>query len=260
MVNENVLKPDGSVNERDSADFMRWTPINDFRGEFDGKGHSISGLYYNVKSGMDLERTGVGLFGTVRGGTSDEPVVIQNVGVEASYFGGVYNVGALIGFVQSKVNSNYTNVLILNSYSTSTIRAYQYGGGLVGKFDSYVFGAFVNCYGVGVVEAADSEMPYREIGALIAGNPRDIAIVNTYYLGILWDATWVFFGMNSGMGLRHLEHSLKMVRWRMPCIKAKKALSGVKMWARTLCLTSVALSRILCRLVRAVWLVPVQVV
>ena len=187
VVNENVLKPDGSVNERDSADFMRWTPINDFRGEFDGKGHSISGLYYNVKSGMDLERTGVGLFGTVRGGTSDEPVVIQNVGVEASYFGGVYNVGALIGFVQSKVNSNYTNVLILNSYSTSTIRAYQYGGGLVGKFDSYVFGAFVNCYSVGVVEAADSEMPYREIGALIAGNPRDIAIVNTYYLGILWD-------------------------------------------------------------------------
>ena len=77
--------------------------------------------------------------------------------------------------------------MILNSYSTSTIRAYQYGGGLVGKFDSYVFGAFVNCYSVGVVGAADSEMPYREIGALVAGNPRDIAIVNTYYLDILWD-------------------------------------------------------------------------
>ena len=187
VVNENVLKPDGSVNEKDSADFMRWTPMNDFSGTFDGKGHTISGLYYNVKSGMDLERTGVGLFGSVRDGTSEAPVVIQNVGVEASYFGGVFNVGALIGYAPSKTNSNYAYFMILNSYSTSTIRAYQYGGGLVGKFDSYVFGAFVNCYSVGVVEAADSEMAYREIGALIAGNPRDIAIVNTYYLGILWD-------------------------------------------------------------------------
>ena len=187
VVNENVLKQDGSVNEKDSADFMRWTPINDFSGFFDGKGHTISGLYYNVKSGMDLERTGVGLFGSVRDGTSEAPVVIQNVGVEASYFGGVFNVGALIGYAPSRTNSNYAYFMILNSYSTSTIRAYQYGGGLVGQFGSYVFGAFVNCYSVGVVEAADSEMPYREIGALVAGNPRDIAIVNTYYLGILWD-------------------------------------------------------------------------
>ena len=187
VVNENVLKPDGSVNEKDSADFMRWTPMNDFSGTFDGMGHTISGLYYNVENGMDLERTGVGLFGSVRDGTSEAPVVIQNVGVEASYFGGVFNVGALIGYAPSKTNSNYAYFMILNSYSTSTIRAYQYGGSLVGKFDSYVFGAFVNCYSVGIVAAADSEMPYREIGALVAGNPRDIAIVNTYYLGILWD-------------------------------------------------------------------------
>ena len=187
VVNENVLKQNGSVNEKDSADFMKWTPINDFSGTFDGKGHTISGLYYNVKSGMDLERTGVGLFGTVRDGTLEDPVIIQNVGVEASYFGGVFNVGALIGYAPSGTSSNYASFMILNSYSTSTIRAYQYGGGLVGKFDSYVFGAFVNCYSVGVVEAADSEMPYREIGALIAGNPRDIAVVNSYYLGILWD-------------------------------------------------------------------------
>lgn len=187
VVNENVLKQNGAVNEKDSADFMRWTPMNDFSGTFDGKGRTISGLYYNVKSGMDLERTGVGLFGSVRGGISGNPVVVKNVGVEASYLGGVYNVGALIGFVQSKVNSNYTYVLILNSYSTSAIRAYQYGGGLVGKFDTYVLGAFVNSYSVGAVEAADSEMPYREIGALIAGNPRYIAIVNSYYLGILWN-------------------------------------------------------------------------
>lgn len=184
-VNENVLKQDGSINEKDSADFMRWTPMNDFKGTFDGKGHTISGLYYNVKSGMNLEKTGVGLFGTVRGGTSGNPVVVKNVGVEASYLRGVYNVGALIGFARRVEDYNYTNVLILNSYSTSAIRAYQYGGGLVGRFDTYVFGAFVNCYSVGVVEAADSEIPYREIGALIAGNPRDIAVVNTYYLGIL---------------------------------------------------------------------------
>ena len=161
--------------------------MNDFSGTFDGKGHTISGLYYNVKSGMDLERTGVGLFGSVRDGTSEDPVVIQNVGVEASYFGGVFNVGALIGYAPSRTNSNYAYFMILNSYSTSTIRAYQYGGGLVGQFGSYVFGAFVNCYSVGVVEAADSEMPYREIGALVAGNPRDIAVVNSYYLGVLWN-------------------------------------------------------------------------
>ena len=182
VVNEKVLKQDGSVNEKDSASFIKWTPINDFGGTFDGKGHSISGLYYNVKSDMDLERTGVGLFGTIRGGTSKNPVVVKNVGIEASYFGGVFNVGALIGFVQSETNLNYSHVRILNSYSTSAIRAYQGGGGLVGKFDTYVSGTFVNCYSVGAVEVI-----YREIGALISGNPSNLAAVNSYYLDFFGD-------------------------------------------------------------------------
>ena len=48
VVNKNVLKPDGTVNE---GTFKEWTPIatsaSPYTGIFDGQNHTISGLYFN---------------------------------------------------------------------------------------------------------------------------------------------------------------------------------------------------------------------
>ena len=186
VVNENVLKNDGSVNEKDSADFMRWTPMKEFMGVFDGKGHAISGLYYNVKSDMNTEMTGVGLIGSIRDGSFENPVVIKNVGVEASYFGGVYNVGALVGLVQGRGN-NYIYVNISNSYSTSVTRASTNGGGLVGLMASNVFGLLENCYNVGKVFIKSEQ---QSGASLVGGKWGGIVVKNSYYLNYFGEAEY----------------------------------------------------------------------
>ena len=49
-MNEGVLKADGTLAD-DTSGFRVWTPIGKkgyiFEGEFDGQGHTISGLYVN---------------------------------------------------------------------------------------------------------------------------------------------------------------------------------------------------------------------
>ena len=179
VVNENVLMTDGSVNERDSADFMKWTPMEEFRGKFDGRGHAISGLYYNVESGMDLNLKGVGLFGVVRDGTEDSPVVIKNVGIEDSYFGGVFNVGALVGHIYRRYNYRNIYVNISNVYNTSTVMSHENGGGLVGTISEYGNVVFENCYNTGLVSAMRGDA-----GGLVGATwmQSNVEARNSYYL------------------------------------------------------------------------------
>ena len=179
VVNENVLMTDGSVNERDSADFMKWTPMEEFRGKFDGRGHTISGLYYNVESGMDLNLKGVGLFGVVRDGTEDSPVVIKYVGIEDSYFGGVFNVGALVGHIYRRYNYRNIYVNISNVYNNSTVMSHENGGGLVGTISEYGNVVFENCYNAGLVSAMRGDA-----GGLVGATwmQSNVEARNSYYL------------------------------------------------------------------------------
>ena len=75
---------------------IKWEPIgvyySTYNGIFDGKGHTVSGLY---NKGSD---EGLGLFGYLNGGK------ILNVGVENSYFYSDYDlayVGGICGNVYS---------------------------------------------------------------------------------------------------------------------------------------------------------------
>jgi hypothetical protein len=96
---------------------LGWTPIgnssNKFTGTYNGQGHTITGIYYNI-SGTDY----VGLFGYTSGGT------ISNLGsVNVNITAHNYS-GGLIG---------YNNATISNCYSTGTLNGFQYVGGLVGE-------------------------------------------------------------------------------------------------------------------------------
>ena len=93
-INENVLN-DGSLNTNSS--FREWTPIGEYgtygekayTGTFDGRGHTISGLYYNGSGYY------VGLFGCV-----DSDGRVQKVNVADSYISNSYrygNVGGVCG-------------------------------------------------------------------------------------------------------------------------------------------------------------------
>ncbi len=134
VVNEGVLDKDGFLSS-DSSEFVQWPSMQDFKGSFDGQGHTISGLYANGKNKL------AALFGSID--ADSNKVTIQNLGIIDSYFYGSYTT-SFVG----KVTGD--SLYIENCYSTATI----YGDGIGGFVDytsksvhvnnSYYFGRTIN--------------------------------------------------------------------------------------------------------------------
>ena len=137
VVNENVIKSDGTFNEAEKSKFTNWVPAGKksgawtsrfFGGVYDGGGHSISGLYF----GEDMDDVVVGLFGQVSGS------ILQNITIKDSYMGckpaGTYNEDSNShGFLTGRAaNSTITNCHVVNSVIDSKPTRSVFVGGLVG--------------------------------------------------------------------------------------------------------------------------------
>ena len=143
VVNKNVVDNQGNLIG-DGSDFLTWTPIgvdniNIFQGNFNGNGHTVSGLYFN-----DPKDDCVGLIGAGKSCT------IKNVGVVNSYFGAVDDIGAILGF-------NYRKVTILNCFNLNTTiikhaTTTDGVGGITGYVSSY--SSVNNCFSTGKVNNA----------------------------------------------------------------------------------------------------------
>ncbi|MCQ2202785.1 MAG: hypothetical protein MJZ27_11995, partial [Bacteroidales bacterium] len=101
VVNKNVLKP-GSLT-LNGTPARKWVPIGmnfntRYTGEFDGNGHTISGLYYDDTSYKD-DNAHVGLIGYA------ERVWITNLIVKDSYLRGRKYVGGICGYADRCVMS-----------------------------------------------------------------------------------------------------------------------------------------------------------
>ena len=82
------------------ADGLWWLPIQDFAGNFDGNGFTISGLYSrNAEYYEDLSEP-VGLFGSINGGSDEKPVVIKNIKLKDNYFVAEWRGGAVVGHIK----------------------------------------------------------------------------------------------------------------------------------------------------------------
>ena len=96
------LEYDTSGNVTNGSNFVAWTPIGfnyqNYIGTFDGKGYTVSGLYFN-----DTSKEKVGLFGRVDSGGK-----ISNVGVLDSYFEFSMQGGGICGLNYGEIN-NCTN-------------------------------------------------------------------------------------------------------------------------------------------------------
>ena len=133
-----------------------------FRGRFDGLGHTISGLTVN-RPAMD----NVGLFGYIWRGT------VSNVGMVGGSISGHDNVGGLAG--QNGPGS------INNSYATGSVTGDVYVGGLVGYSMGGVQGvpplaSITNSYATGAVSGS------QYVGGLVGDNSVGI-ITNAYASG-----------------------------------------------------------------------------
>ena len=128
--NSNVLKADGSLNGTPSKE---WIPIGSsdkvFCGEFDGNGHTISGLYHNrYDTGLS-----VGLFGK-----TGEGAYIHDLGLVDSYMSG--------GGLNGGICGDMAYGLIDNCYNAATV---AWGGGIAGWCRENA--SITNCYNGGHV-------------------------------------------------------------------------------------------------------------
>ena len=161
------LEYDTSGNVTNGSNFVAWTPIGfnyqNYIGTFDGKGYTVSGLYFN-----DTSKEKVGLFGRV-----DSVGKISNVGVLDSYFQFRMQGGGICGLNYGEIN-NCTNdgTVIGNSTGSGAggVCGMNYGtvkdckntgsvsgtvsriGGVCGFFDS---GSIENCLNEGTVSGTN---------------------------------------------------------------------------------------------------------
>ena len=101
-----------------------WTPISDFRGTFDGQGHTISGLYMN-KNDADM-----GFFQLVTGGTVKDFRLTNTYIYSGNTTATSRDVGIIAGEFSGTMKGVYTDAILEVTKNTAS---YKPSGGLVGR-------------------------------------------------------------------------------------------------------------------------------
>lgn len=171
VVNENVLKADGTPNE---GPFRPWESIRSFEGTFDGQNHTISGLYQ-----VDNEYN-LGLFSFFNGS-------IKNLGIVDAYFYmpevedkdfyRILDVGALTAFAGD-------SVVVDNCFSSATVKSDSKGGNGVAGLVGYASGGvkIKDSHNDGLVVSTEES---GGAGGLVgyAGSLSTITLTNSYNTG-----------------------------------------------------------------------------
>jgi hypothetical protein len=175
------------------ADGVGWRPIggsqtsaedadNAFRGNFDGAGHIVTGLWINcAPDGLDASE--LGLFGLVSGAS------IENLGVLIYSGGGdIYvsdsrrvSAGGLVGHLES---GKIENCYVMGNIRCEGAAASSSFGGLVGSIGSSGAAEILNCYYSGAIiagGAADSAVGGLAGSASLSSNK--LTILNSYAKG-----------------------------------------------------------------------------
>ena len=136
-----VTLNDGTVTEwknNSYANLKTWSPLEGFAGTFDGKNHSIKGVYINYTG------QGAGFFRNTVAGS-----IIKNLKLENSY---ITSTNTIVGSVVGSCGGNLENVYSSATVSTNT----NFAGGIVGQ----VFGdgniSIKKCWFAGTVNAASN--------------------------------------------------------------------------------------------------------
>ncbi len=188
----------------------QWTPIgnsfsNSYSGNFDGDGHTISGLYINSSSDNYQ-----GLFGYLRQGGTVQNLTVSGTVSGGMHVGGIagqnngsvkncYNTGAVSGsgwYVGGVVGDNrgtvencyntgtvtgtddyvggvvgYNSSIVENCYNTDTVTGNNFVGGVVGDNG----GSVKNCYNTGEVNSRGNS-----VGGVVGNNIS--SVTNCYFL------------------------------------------------------------------------------
>ena len=160
-VNNGVLDSNGNLNG-DGSSFSVWTPIGSwgsepntykgFAGEFNGNGHTISGLYFN-----DETKAPVGLFGM-----ADQNGYIHDVGIKDSYFRAKSHVAGICGdLAYGRIENCWNGATVIGTIDCA--------GGITGS--CYTPSSVSGCYNIGKVSSINSNVCGGICGS-VAKNPN----------------------------------------------------------------------------------------
>ena len=142
-----------------------WTPIEDFTGKFDGKKHTIKGLWISLSSIGN-----VGLFANIQGYSNDKRASVSNLFVNISKKGitGGSSVGGICG---SLSGGNIENCMV-----TGDISGGSNVGGVVGYVrNNYVTSNISQCASSGNIIATDDY-----VGGILGYRYGSCSIENCY--------------------------------------------------------------------------------
>ena len=148
MTGDYVLANDIDMTGRSFVPFgiVNNTSVSKFTGTFDGQGHTIKGLKYDVS-----DKGEVGLF------SQTDNATIKNLIIEGAHFNGNANVGGIVG---KMYRTTITDCAVLDSY----IEGRDHVGAIAGEIsqtkvgDSYEGGTITNCF-------SDARIKTREFQA-----------------------------------------------------------------------------------------------
>ncbi|WP_295861937.1 InlB B-repeat-containing protein [uncultured Fibrobacter sp.] len=133
VVNQNVLKADGSLDSANVSTFLPWESIRYFGATFDGQGHKISGLYMSEPDsgyvGFIAEITTV-----YDASWNIVPAVIKNLTIEDTYVAGRNYVGGFVAYTNNRaltIENCHFNGMVVGLQSKKNSATYV--GGLIGE-------------------------------------------------------------------------------------------------------------------------------
>lgn len=176
ILNEGKIIDDKGALVADSAKLHKWTPIGNssvaFTGNFDGDGHTISGMFINTTSSHN------GLFGNNSG-------TVQNLTVENSWVSGGKNTAGVVGYNVGIVENlkNYASVSGKNNcvggvLGNSNQRQYQYNSVIKNVINFGIIvgnenvGGIAGCATAVTVYGAENDAPiegYGYVGGIFGG-------------------------------------------------------------------------------------------
>lgn len=168
------LDADLDYREVSVTDGKNFTPIKNFRGTFDGNGHSLSGITIDTPD-TDV----VGIFYSLTGGK------LKNLTVKSSTIRGNYYVGGIVAIISS--STIYTELAsIENCYVDEdvTVEAiYNHGANVGGVLGFFSTGTILNV--IGNVSKATVKTPAGNAGGIVGRKPSNANgnVYDNLYLG-----------------------------------------------------------------------------
>ena len=162
VVNENVLKRDGTLDSSRMHEFLPWKTIAFYNGGiFDGQGHTVSGLYINGSEGMFYDASPKYYAKTI---------TIRNLKVKDSFISSDYDAGGII--------CSYTNsTAIMEIENTHFDGAIYVRGGTAGGLVSEAHNLLIirNSGHRGIIHATSTD-----VGGIIGHADEFTVLVQNY--------------------------------------------------------------------------------